>query len=96
MTDAMTRRPIGSLWTEPHTDACGWHRGRRCDCGQPRFLPWLMVTDLATDRTFVIEPARRNSRKLRASVMGARDGSADVAIAWRLVPLYIRRAAKAG
>jgi hypothetical protein len=53
-----------------------------------------MVTDLATDRTFVIEPTRRNSRTLRASVMGARDRSADVLIAWRLVPLYIRREAK--
>jgi hypothetical protein len=57
-------------------------------------LPWLMVTDVASAQTYVIEPTRRGSAKLRASRMGATDRSADSPVRWREVPLYIRRSAR--
>jgi hypothetical protein len=57
-------------------------------------LPWLMVTDIASAQTYVIEPTRRGARKLRAWRMGAADRSLDATVLWRQVPLYIRRSAR--
>jgi hypothetical protein len=56
---------------------------------------WFMATDLASQTTFVIERARRGSRKLRPSRMSARGRDGDVRCGWITVPLYIRRAARA-
>jgi hypothetical protein len=56
---------------------------------------WWMVTDLATSLTYIAEPARRGSRKLRWSRMNARSGPGDESINLARVPLYLRRAAHA-
>ena len=57
-------------------------------------LPFVMVTDLRSDWTFILEPSRRGARKLNASAMSAHGPGADFQIPYRTVPLYIRRAAK--
>jgi len=55
----------------------------------------ILVTDIKTKTTFILEPARKGSKKLYASCMTATGRDADVRIAFRAVPLYIRRAARA-
>jgi len=57
-------------------------------------MMFIIVTDLRSELTYVLETRRRGSRKLRASVMTARGRDGDVRIAYAKVPLYIRRAAK--
>jgi hypothetical protein len=55
----------------------------------------IMVSDIANKMTFILEPARKGSKKLNASCMTATGRDGDVKIAFARVPLYIRRAARA-
>lgn len=57
-------------------------------------FPFVYVTDIASRRTFSVEPTRRGSHKLRISVMPAQGRELDVAIEWRKVPRHIRMAAR--
>jgi hypothetical protein len=53
-----------------------------------------MATDLSSRTTFVVEPARRGSRKLVASAMPAVGREVDVRKPWATVPLYLRKQAR--
>jgi len=54
----------------------------------------LIVTDINTRTTFILEIWRRGSHVLHASSMPAVGRTADQRVELRRVPLYIRRAAK--
>lgn len=51
--------------------------------------------ELKGDDVFILEPLRKGSRKLSASVMPDKECKGDVALPYAKVPLAIRRAAKA-
>lgn len=55
----------------------------------------ILVTDIKTRQTFVLEIWRRGSRKIHSTVMPAVGREADKRIEFRRVPLYIRQAGRA-
>lgn len=55
----------------------------------------MMVTDIKTRQTFIVEIWRRGSKVLHTSAMPAVGPVPDRRVELRAVPLYIRRAARA-
>lgn len=54
----------------------------------------ILVTDLKTKTTFILETRRKGSHKLHSFSMPAVGNIGDTRVELRRVPLYIRRAAK--